>query len=117
MPPLFVVQEPVFGVPVRLEETTWFGHVLPVHKDMRARRDDVRRAIASPSVVLSSKSHADRYLYHLLLPGKKLYVRVVVRLRRDRTGNPIEGVVVTAYLTDIMSGGDVLWVAPRLPIE
>ena len=117
MPPLFVVEDAVFGVPVRLEPGTWYRHILPRHPDMAPHLPDVRDAITEPDAVIRSRHDRSTQLYHRLLAPGGPYVRVAVRFRYNEQGAPVEGVVATAHLTTRLPGGDVTWLAPRLPFS
>ena len=113
MPDLFTVTDAYHGVQVRLEESTWYRHVLQGHPNMATHLEDAKRALTDPCAVLSSKHYPDRLLYHYALPLRGgLYVRVVVRMRQDRDGAVVAGIVMTSFVTDTIGGGEVEWL-PR----
>lgn len=118
MPDLFTVVEGLFNLPVRLAEATWYLHVIVRHPEMAEHLGNVKQALAGPHVVLQSEHTRDSYLYHLRLASPpRLYVRVVVRFRRNAQDELQEGVVRTAFLTDTMSGGSAVWITRHLPIR
>ena len=69
---------------------------------------------APAGMVLASDKRGNRELYykrHTLRSGRYAWLKVVVDFR-DET----EGLVVTAFLTDTVRGGDILWMNPELRI-
>jgi hypothetical protein len=112
MPDFFAVTDAYLGVRIRMEESTWFRHVLPHHPDMAAHLEDAKRALTDPCAVLASKRHSDRLIYHFALSGRKgLYVRVVVHIYRNEKDEAVRGVARTAFLTDTIGGGEVRWLS------
>jgi hypothetical protein len=89
---------------IRLTEERW-AHIAE-HPEMTEMRPGVEETLESPDVVVQSLSDPEARLYYrfyarTLVGGKHLCV--VVKLRGD------DAFVVTAYFTDQVKRGTVLW--------
>jgi hypothetical protein len=92
------------GRQIRLTEERW-AHISE-HPEMAEMRRAVEETLEGPEVVVQSASDPEARLYHRFyhrtaVGGK--YLCVVVKLRGDGA------FVVTAYLTDQVKRGTVLW--------
>jgi hypothetical protein len=81
------------------------SHILR-HPEMVGLDDDIERALATPDCVVESASDSDtrlyyRHLAHTLVGPKDLCMVVKVL--------PDDAFVITAYLTDKVKKGRVLW--------
>jgi hypothetical protein len=92
------------GRAIRLTEERW-GHVSE-HPEMAGMRQAVEETLRAPEVVVESMSDPTARLYyrfyHRTLVGGK-HLCVVVKFAAE------EAFVVTAYLTDRVKKGRVLW--------
>jgi len=92
------------GRTIRLTEERW-QHISE-HPEMTGMRDAVETTLRSPEVVVQSligeRTQLYYRYYHRTMVGGK-YVCVVVVTGRD------DAFVVTAYLTDRIKKGDILW--------
>jgi len=71
---------------------------------MIGQQDLVRAAVEEPlyGVIYEDTDFADRNVYYHSWPGKRLYVKVVIRLE----GNPPEGEIISAYGQFGCKGGE-----------
>ena len=92
------------GVVVRLTDER-HRHILQ-HPEMAGSDEDIERAVAAPDSVIQSVSDSETRLYYRYVPkslvGAK-HLCVVVKIRRG------DAFVITAYLTDKVKKGRVLW--------
>lgn len=72
------------------------------HPDIAALLDQVKQALTSPSEVRSSSRDAGVLLSYLAQSEKKWVVAVVRRQNGD-------GFFITAYQTDAIKKGEVIW--------
>ena len=95
------------GRSIRLTDERW-RHI-EEHPEMVGLRGAVAETLRKPEAVVQSRSDPSARLYyrfyHRTMVGGK-YLCVVVKVRRE------DAFVVTAYLTDRLKRGTVLW-----PIE
>ena len=91
MSELFVVREPVHGMAVRLDSRQWYRHILWEHEELTPRLHDVAETVSRPDLVLRSKYRGDTWLYHKLLPDRRRYMCVAVRLVYNDAGERREG--------------------------
>jgi hypothetical protein len=92
------------GRQIRLTEERW-AHISE-HPEMAEMRRAVEETLEGPEVVVQSASDPEarlyyRFYYRTAVGGK--YLCTVVKLRGD------DAFVVTAYLTDQVKRGTVLW--------
>ncbi len=92
------------GRAVRLTDERW-DHIAE-HPEMRGMRRALEKTLRAPDVVRESTSDPAAHLYyrfyHRTMVGGK-YLCVVVKLTDE------DAFVVTAYLTDRLKKGRVLW--------
>jgi hypothetical protein len=86
---------------VQFQSKVWFGHIIEAHPDMKPYRHLVEQALASPVEVRRSGSKPDHSLYYMPMPGRDLFMQVVVR-QTDWT-------VRSAHLAKAITGGERLW--------
>jgi hypothetical protein len=95
------------GRPVRLTDERR-AHLLS-HPEMVALEPLLANAIASPAVVVRSRTDHQVFLYYTPavtdLFGAKLLCVVIKHL-------PGDSFVITAYLTDKMKAGETIWTRP-----
>lgn len=101
---VFVTTDPR-GFSIVCSEESWHDHVLIHHPDMEGWEDDVKAAIESPEFgfIYRAAKFEDRNVYYKRIKGKRLYLKVVVRLTGDQQGR-----VVTAYPVAAASKGELL---------
>jgi hypothetical protein len=92
------------GRQIRLTEERWVH--ISEHPEMVGMRAAVEETLASPEIVVESLSDREARLYyrfyHRTVVGGK-YLCAVVKVRGD------DAFVVTAYLTDQVKRGTVIW--------
>ena len=111
---LLVARDARAGRQVVLLRSTWEKHVLPNHPELSGLLEAMAACIETPGMILASDKHPNRELYYrrqTLRSGRYAWVKVVVVFRANGAG-----VVVTAFLTDTVRGGDILWMAPDFRI-
>lgn len=92
------------GLSIRLTDER-YRHILE-HPEMVGLDHEIEHAVAAPETVVESLSDSEtrlyyRYLAETLVGAKQLCV--VVKVRAD------DAFVITAYLTDTVKKGRVLW--------
>lgn len=92
------------GRGIRLTNERW-AHISE-HPEMTGMRQELEETLRSPEMVVQSLGDPEARLYyrfyHRTLVGGK-YLSVVVKISRE------DAFVVTAYLTDRIKKGTVLW--------
>lgn len=100
----------VFRVPsaigkvVSLDESRWH-HVLE-HPEMKKQLEAVKETIVNPDEIRESTHDSSVLLFYKLYkttPVTKKYLLVVVKTQNK------EGFIVTAFFTDIMKKGGLVW--------
>lgn len=92
------------GRAVRLTEERW-EHIQE-HPEMVGMLDAIAQTLASPEAVIRSLADPKTHLYHRFYVGTKVgdkFLCVVVKVQDD------DAFVLTAYLTDKIRRGTVLW--------
>ena len=82
-------------------------HILE-HPEMKALDSAIEETLAHPEVVVESKSDADARLYYRMYYATRVgdkFLCVVVK------GSFDDAFIVTAYLTDRVKNGRILWTA------
>jgi hypothetical protein len=102
----------VLGNKVQLKITQWENHILAQHPEMKDYLLEIEQTIKSPDCILASAviPHAKLFYRCYLGRGKYsgCYIEVVVYY------NTIPAQVKTAFFTNRMRGGDILWIKSRL---
>jgi hypothetical protein len=96
------------GRSVRLTDERW-AHISE-HPEMAGMRAAVEESLREPETVIQSLSDPEARLYYRLFrrtPVGEKYLCIVVKTRGDNA------FVVTAYLTDRVKRGSILW--PQKP--
>lgn len=81
----------------------WEAIVARKHPVMRGKDALVRQALQLPSEVRRSRRDPTVHLYYAAEPGTPYHVAVVVKHLNG------DGFVITAYRTDRIKEGDVVW--------
>ena len=92
------------GRVVRLTEERW-AHIKE-HPEMTGMEDSIAQTLASPEAVIRSLADSKAHLYHRFYVGTKVgdkFLCVVVKIQDD------DAFVLTAYLTDKVRRGIVIW--------
>lgn len=92
------------GRVVRLTEERW-AHIRE-HPEMVAMEGAIAQTLATPEIVIRSLADPKAHLYHRFYIGTRVgdkYLCVVVKLHDD------EAFVLTAYLTNKVRRGVVVW--------
>ena len=92
------------GREIRLTEERW--HHIRDHPEMLGMRPAVEETLRAPEIVVQSSSDTETRLYYHLYPRTTVsakYLCVVVKFSAH------DAFVVTAYLTDRVKTGEVLW--------
>ncbi len=92
------------GLQVRLTDER-LVHILE-HPEMAGMEDAIRNTLVQPEKVVESFSDPEAHLYYRLSVGTKVgdkYLCVVVKVTRG------DAFVLTAYLTDKIKKGVILW--------
>ena len=93
---------------VRITDERW-DHVQQ-HPEMRGHMGDIARVLAMPERVVQSGSDSAARLYYRYLFGTVVgdkYLCVVVKTQKD------DSFVLTAYFTDSVKRGQLLWPVRR----
>ncbi len=98
---LFEVLTPL-GFRVRVTRAYWELITTIKHPVMAGRENDVKDALQNPSEVRQSKSDPDVYLFY----KPERIGRWVCAVSKRLNG---EGFLITAYPTDAIKEGDVVW--------
>src|SRR3989344_2012457 len=80
-------------------------HIL-AHPEMKGLTHAIEETLAHPQKVIRSTSDSEAQLYYRFYTGtvvKDKYLCVVVKVKRD------DAFVLTAYLTDSIKKGEILW--------
>ncbi len=89
---------------VKLTEERW-QHIL-LHREMLGMQEQVEETLRKPQQVMRSRSDTEAELlyrfYHGTIVGDK-WLCVVVKYRKK------DAFVLTAYLTDTIKAGELLW--------
>ena len=89
---------------IRLTAERW-AHIRE-HPEMAGMAQAIAETLASPAVVVQSLADPQAHLYHRFYLGTRVgdkYLCVVVKIREA------DAFVLTAYLTDRVRKGEVLW--------
>jgi hypothetical protein len=92
------------GRAITLLDSTWYGHILKGHPEVKHLRHFVEAALANPLEIRASRSDADCRLYYGPGPRAGLLVQVVADV--------VAGVVKTAHFAKKISGGNLEWSPP-----
>lgn len=96
---VFEILTPI-GFTVRTSDDYWQKIVIK-HPDMAERLEQVKQALASPIEVRCSSRDTQVLLFYIT-QGRRWLVAVARRLNSD-------GFLVTAYRTDAIKEGEVVW--------
>lgn len=80
-------------------------HILE-HPEMKEMSRSIEETLANPERVIQSISDPDARLYYRFYIGTRVgdkYLCVVVKVKQD------DAFIITAYLTNTMKKGDVIW--------
>ena len=92
------------GLSVRLTDER-LKHIL-AHPEMNGMIDAVKNTLADPEKVIQSLSDSEAHLYYRFYFGTKVgnkHLCVVVKIKTD------DAFVLTAYLTDSIKKGQMIW--------
>ena len=92
------------GRSIRLTAERW-EHIQD-HPEMAGMGEALEQTLAAPEVVIRSRVDPKAHLYHRFYFGTRVgdkYLCVVVKVRDD------DAFVLTAYLTDKIRRGEVIW--------
>lgn len=89
------------GFTVRTTETYW-QRLMVKHPDLEELEELVQQALRSPDEVRRSRRDSDILLFYLVRAQKRWVVAVARRLKN-------EGFLITAYQTDAIKEGELLW--------
>jgi hypothetical protein len=89
------------GFTVRTTETYW-QRLMVKHPDIEDLEEPVHQALRSPDEVRRSKRDSDVLLFYLVRAQRRWVVAVTRRLNN-------EGFLITAYQTDAIKEGELLW--------
>jgi hypothetical protein len=84
--------------------STWYGHILKCHPEVKKARRLVEAAVVNPLEIRMSRSDADCRLYYGPGPRAGLLVQVVADV--------VQGVVKTAHFAKKITGGNLEWSPP-----
>ncbi|OHC03314.1 MAG: hypothetical protein A3H23_03815 [Planctomycetes bacterium RIFCSPLOWO2_12_FULL_40_19] len=76
------------------------------HPEMAMQTDKINETIANPEIVVKSKSDEEARLYYKHYEGLSIgnkYLCIVVKFKEA------DAFVITAYFTDSIKKGDILW--------
>lgn len=88
------------GFSVKLTEERYF-HIITRHPEILDKEDKIKEAVSNPDFIKGSKFDSNVALFYKSVA--KDYIVVVVK----KTG--YDGFVITAYLTDFVKEGDIIW--------
>jgi len=91
------------GRRITFHDSTWFGHIMKRHPDMRMLRETVQRAIEDPLAICFSRSDPDCRIYFGATSISGILVAVVADV--------VDGFVKTAYRA-VRVKGDIEWSPP-----
>ena len=92
------------GRSVRLTEER-LNHILE-HPEMEGMFEAIKQTIVSPQRVIQSLSDSEAHLYYRFYVGTRVgdkYLCVVIKIQLE------EAFVLTAYLTDSIKKGELIW--------
>lgn len=92
------------GRPIRLTEER-LSHIL-AHPEMVGMEDAIAEGLTSPERVIESPSDSAVRLYYRRFPATRVGDKFLCVVVKIQTGDAF---VITAYLTDRMRRGRVLW--------
>lgn len=93
-------------MPVRLTDER-LSHILD-HPEMSGMESAIAETLRKPESVIQSRSEAGARLYYRLYPGTQVgekYLCIVVKVLQE------DAFILTAYLTDRLKRGEVIWSA------
>jgi hypothetical protein len=96
----FIVVKTPLGVEVRTSASYWSYLITVKHPVMKGKEDIVKTVLREPSEIRQSKTDNEVFLYYKQFD--KLYCVVVKHMEK-------EGFLITAYPTDKIKEGDVIW--------
>ncbi len=97
---LFEIKTPL-GFTVRCSQEYWDFIVSEKHPSLKGREDEVKNALGTPDEIRRSKKDPEVYLFYRT--SKPYWICAVTK---DAGG---DGFLITAYLTDAIKAGDVIW--------
>lgn len=92
------------GKVISLDQARW-KHVLG-HPEMRSQRYRIKQSLVDPDEIRKSERSSDIWLFYKLYaktPVTQKFMLVIVKLMNG------EGFIVTAFFTDKMKKGDLVW--------
>jgi len=104
-----VLEDPE-GRLVTLRDTTWERHIIVMHPELAALRDDVEAAIKHPSQICDSRDperHPTGLEYYGTTSRPGLLIKVATEQVITRTG--LQREVKTAHFVKRVSGGTQRW--------
>jgi hypothetical protein len=97
--------EDVFNRNIRLTDER-LGHIELDHPEMSGQIDRIAEALQEPEIVIRSRSDSEVelfYRHYSEMPAGDKYMCVIVK------GRGKDLFIITAYFTDTMKRGEVLW--------
>ena len=91
------------GLIIRITEHSWDIISTIKHPIMKSHFQDVVSALVNPDEIRRSKSDLNVYLFYKII-GNSRWVCAVTKDAMSK-----EGFLITAYLTDKIKEGDVIW--------
>lgn len=85
------------------------AHILE-HPEMAGMEDAIARCLSEPDLVTTSRVDADVAMYYRFLPTTPVGAKFVVVVVK---ATPADAFLVTAYLTDKVKTGRMLWSRER----
>lgn len=94
------------GRKIRLTEERR-NHIEYDHPEMFGQIDKIKETLLNPEVIIKSKTDQDvelYYRYYAITPVSEKYLCVVVKVLE------IDLFIITAYFTDTIKKGEILWI-------
>jgi len=96
------------GRTVKLIKGIWNRKIIKYHPEVALSLEEVKKAITDPFVVVKSLAKEESELFYLEIKDslEKPYLLVIVDYKQPGSK---EGIIVTAYRTNKIQRGKVLW--------
>jgi len=91
----------IFGREIRLDDGRW-KHIITVHPEIERYRKEVEETVSNPDKIKRSLYSNEVVIYYRqkVLNGK--HMAVVIKVNDDKF-------VITAYMTDRIKEGEMIW--------
>jgi len=95
----------VFNKKIRLSDER-ANHLIETHPEIKSQIEKIKETLLNPDLIIQSKTDDEvdlYYKYYLVTTVGEKYLCVVVKVTID------DSFIITAYFTDSIKGGEILW--------